>query len=173
MFGRMKLGKYGKNSRCKACVNAFTAAYREVPGVLERYKALNKARYLREKKLIMAQQLARHHATKDRPEKKMAARVRSGINKAMAGIRKSCPTFELLGYTRDELAAHIERQFTDGMGWHNMGEWHIDHIVSVKHHLDTYGQTDDAILRAWAMPNLRPLWARENISKHAKRTHLI
>jgi hypothetical protein len=80
--------------------------------------------------------------------------------------------FELVGYTLDDLRRHIERQFTKGMTWENMGEWHIDHILPLSGF--KFSSVGDPEFRAaWALSNLRPLWARENQSKSAKRTVLI
>ena len=67
---------------------------------------------------------------------------------------------------------HLERQFLPGMTWGNRGEWHIDHIVPLASF--TFTSPDDPEFRAaWALTNLRPLWAKDNIRKSAKRTHLI
>ena len=78
----------------------------------------------------------------------------------------------LVGYSLGELIAHLERQFEPGMGWHNMEKWHIDHIIPVSSF--SYETADDAeFSAAWALQNLRPMWARENQSKGARRTHLL
>jgi 5-methylcytosine-specific restriction endonuclease McrA len=81
-------------------------------------------------------------------------------------------TEELIGYTVSDLRDHIERQFLRGMTWDNYGEWHIDHIVPLSSFTIT-GPDDPELRRAWALTNLRPLWATENLQKHKKRTHLI
>ncbi|OAM77705.1 hypothetical protein A3840_08725 [Devosia elaeis] len=79
---------------------------------------------------------------------------------------------ELVGYGVSELRAHLERQFLPGMTWDNKSEWHIDHIVPQSSF--NYTSTDDPDFRAcWALTNLRPLWARDNVRKQAKRTHLL
>jgi hypothetical protein len=75
-----------------------------------------------------------------------------------------------LGYSMSELVAHIERQFTKGMSWDNHGEWHIDHITPISV-LVRDGITDPAVVNC--LSNLRPLWAKENISKGSRRTSLI
>lgn len=67
-------------------------------------------------------------------------------------------------YSVDELRAHLERQFIKGMSWDNYGEWHIDHIVPLSSFTIT-GPDDPELRRAWALTNLRPLWARDNLSK--------
>jgi hypothetical protein len=79
---------------------------------------------------------------------------------------------EFVDYTLDELIYHIERQFLPGMTWDNRGEWHIDHIVPLSSF--KFSSADDIeFKRAWALSNLRPLWALDNIRKQATRTHLI
>lgn len=58
------------------------------------------------------------------------------------------------------------------MTWANMGEWHIDHIVPLASF--TFRDADDPeVKRAWALTNLRPIWARDNIIKKDKREFLI
>ena len=41
---------------------------------------------------------------------------------AQVGAIKTSPTFAELGYSAKEFVVHIERQFLNGMGWHNMPE---------------------------------------------------
>lgn len=78
----------------------------------------------------------------------------------------------LLGYSVFDLIPHLERQFIDGMSWDNMGDWHIDHIVPLKC-FNISGVDDPELKAAWALTNLRPLWAKDNMRKSATRTHLI
>jgi hypothetical protein len=67
---------------------------------------------------------------------------------------KTDSTYNLLGYTCDELRTHIENQFTEQMSWSNYGEWHVDHIK----HVCTFDKnTHPSIVNA--LSNLRPLWA--------------
>jgi hypothetical protein len=74
---------------------------------------------------------------------------------------------DLVGYSKDELCEHLERQFQTGMSWENYGDWHIDHIVP-KSSFEFSTVRDPDFKRCWALTNLRPLWAKENISKGAK-----
>jgi hypothetical protein len=74
---------------------------------------------------------------------------------------------ELVGYSLDDLRAHIGGLFQAGMNWENMGLWHIDHIRPVSSFEIT--SVDDAAFReCWALKNLRPLWASENLKKSNK-----
>lgn len=99
---------------------------------------------------------------------------RSRISKRICGALrdvgavKSSRTFDMLGYTPQELADHLERQFANGMGWHNRGQWHIDHIVPI-----STAETVEDVIALNQLSNLRPLWACENLAKNSKRTHLI
>ena len=75
-------------------------------------------------------------------------------------------------YSRSDLTAHLERQFLPGMGWHNMRQWHIDHIVPVKD-FSVLSFGDAEFMACWSLSNLRPLWAADNIIKRDKREFLI
>jgi len=73
----------------------------------------------------------------------------------------------LVGYTIAELMGHLERQFQPGMTWGNYGDWHIDHRIPLSVH--NYESPDHSDFhRAWALTNLQPLWALDNIKKSAK-----
>jgi Uri superfamily endonuclease len=54
--------------------------------------------------------------------------LRSRVSHALSRNSKSASTEILVGCSMDELRAHLESQFTDGMTWDNYGEWHVDHI---------------------------------------------
>jgi hypothetical protein len=103
---------------------------------------------------------------------KIHNRIKSRLWRALRGTKAGAPTVEVLGYSTDELRAHLERQFAKGMGWHNMSEWHIDHIVPLSSFNFT-GPDDPGVRRAWALTNLRPLWAAENQAKSSKRDFLL
>ncbi|WCP14494.1 hypothetical protein sphantq_02940 [Sphingobium sp. AntQ-1] len=77
-----------------------------------------------------------------------------------------------LGYSWAELKIHLERQFLPKMSWENIHLWHIDHIVPDSSF--SYESIHDEDFKlCWALSNLRPLWATENIRKQAKRLYLI
>lgn len=83
---------------------------------------------------------------------------------------KTDRTEKILGYTRDELISHIEKQFVRGMSWDNHGEWHIDHKKPIKAMLDM-GITCPKKINA--LENLQPLWAKENLIKGSKMERSI
>lgn len=73
----------------------------------------------------------------------------------------------MVPYTWEELKAHLESQFRPGMSWDNHGEWHIDHVKPRSSFAYTSPECPD-FAECWALSNLQPLWARDNIRKGAK-----
>jgi 5-methylcytosine-specific restriction endonuclease McrA len=67
---------------------------------------------------------------------------------------------EALGCDQETLCNHIEAQFTEGMGWHNYGQWEVDHIVP----LSASQSLEEAIFLCH-FSNTQPLWKRENLRK--------
>lgn len=76
---------------------------------------------------------------------------------------------DLAGYSVDDLRRHIEKQFKDGMSWERFlaGEIHIDHKIPVSAFSFSKPEHMD-FKRCWALKNLQPMWAEENISKGNK-----
>ena len=96
------------------------------------------------------------------------AKTRSGIGELMRGaIRRGGSSRKVkreLGYSIADLVKHIEKQFVKGMNWQKFkaGEIHIDHIIPQA----SFDLADDSQWRScWALSNLRPMWADENIRK--------
>jgi len=79
------------------------------------------------------------------------------------GTKKESSTYEILGYSADELKKHIESLFLDGMYWNNWGQWHIDHKYPVSK-FDK--ETPISIVNS--LDNLQPLWTSDNLSKGNK-----
>ncbi len=80
----------------------------------------------------------------------------------------------LVGYNAEELKNHLEIQFEDWMTWENYGKveegkkkWHIDHIIP-KSHFKYETAEDSEFKKCWALENLQPLEAIENIKKGNK-----
>lgn len=99
-------------------------------------------------------------------------RIGRAIRVSLRGGKNGVSWQKLVGYTLDDLKAHIERQFPKGMGWHNRRKWHIDHIIPKSSF--SYRSPDDEDFKAcWALTNLRPLWADENVRKSDRRLTLL
>lgn len=80
-----------------------------------------------------------------------------------AGFTKKSKTLDLVGCTWEDLKAHIESLFLDGMTWENRSEWHIDHIKPL-----ASAKSEDDIRRLFHYTNLRPLWKLDNMKKGSK-----
>lgn len=147
--------------RKKATVKAWSERNRERQSALSKaWKAKNRARIRDNHNRRFSQNpILRVH-------KAIRERLRFSLLFDSGGLR----TFELLGYSRDDLKVHLERQFLKGMSWDNYGEWHVDHIVP----LSTFPMSEiDEIRACWALSNLRPLWAKDNLSKRASIHFII
>jgi hypothetical protein len=101
--------------------------------------------------------LQRYH--KNRLARCMANSIRTAIKAQKAGRKWG----ELVGYTITDLMQHLEAQFTSEMNWENYGSyWHVDHIKPQS----WFDQLDPAQFKiCWALENLQPLEAIENIRK--------
>jgi len=187
-FQTERMGAGGVASKCKPCAKAARRAWLDGPAGekqrenvrkwatanRDRKTATNKAWKLRNQE--RAREIERRSTRKRRatPEGKLKHRVSVNVRQCLLrqGRTKGGRTFDALGYSPAELLAHLERQFTKGMSWENMGEWHIDHIVPLaSFELDSL--ESDAFKRAWSLPNLRPIWGTDNVRKHAKRMTLL
>lgn len=113
---------------------------------------------------------------KNDPAWKLKKNVGSSIARSMAsrGNKKEASCFEYLDYTAEELRVHLEEQFEPWMSWENWGKasnsertWHIDHIYP--HSKLPYDSLEHPnFKKCWALENLRPLCAIENIKKKDK-----
>ena len=112
---------------------------------------------------IMSQHMRR--SPQFRLYQRMAGAIRVAL-KARRNSKRGRRWEELVGYTTDDLSKHLESRFQPGMTWANMGKWHIDHIRPQSSF--TYTSTDDPEFReCWALKNLQPLWASDNLRKWA------
>lgn len=93
--------------------------------------------------------------------RRIKARVRQMLTGRSFGV-----VAEIVGYTKEELVAHIESQFTEGMSWEVLatGAIHIDHVRPVSS-FDFTTEDCPGFKACWALSNLRPMWALENQRK--------
>ena len=98
--------------------------------------------------------------------------MRTLIHRALGKNKAGRSWREFVNYSLEELMSHLERQFLPGMTWENKGEWHIDHIIP-RSSFEYESPDDPEFKQAWALTNLRPLWAIDNIRKNATREFLL
>ena len=97
----------------------------------------------------------------------MSCVVKASIYRALKsseGSKEGNSTLDTLPYTLSQLKEHLENQFEPWMNWDNQGEWHIDHIYP-QSKLPYDSMTHPNFLKCWALENLQPLEAKENIRK--------
>ena len=197
-FPPHRLGKYGLHSWCRGCKKVIDAERRARPDQKARqqawrdsnktyadsynaeyrktHKSTAAAAAWRLRNLELARRRANEAAKRLRREVvsvKLKERLRSRLSQM---VRDKCNrrTEELLGFTRQEFARHIERQFTSGMSWAAIerGEIEIDHVLPVSMFKIT--SVDDPDFKVcWGLANLRPMWKSGNRSKGSKRTTLL
>jgi len=103
------------------------------------------------------------------PKYHINRRMKNFIGKNLNGTKNGQQWQELVGWTIDELMAHLQKRFKKGMGFENYGEWHIDHKIPLA--VFNYSKpTDIDFQRAWSLTNLQPMWGKENIAKSDKLT---
>lgn len=100
--------------------------------------------------------------SRGRLKENFRTRVAMSIKRGCKGNHK----WELIvGYTLQDLMRHLEKKFTPEMTWGNYGSyWHVDHKIPIAaFNFETAEDID--FKRCWALCNLQPLEAKENISK--------
>lgn len=88
-------------------------------------------------------------------------RVYGRLRRGLYGKRSG--RIEEIGCDAECLRKHIELLFPEGMGWHNMQEWAIDHFYP----LAAIGSDPDwlSLAAVCNYRNLRPVWKRANSIK--------
>lgn len=102
--------------------------------------------------------------SKFRLDKYVSCSIRNYL--AINNVNKNFVRWEkIVGYTKQQLKEHLEKQFKPEMNWDNYGSyWHIDHIKP-KSWFIYESIEDEQFKMCWALENLQPLEASENLSK--------
>lgn len=101
------------------------------------------------------------------PQNRLSKSIRTSIWLSLKGNKNGRHWETIVGFTLKDLMAYLEKQFRDGMSWDNYGKWHLDHVYPVSS-FDFNSYEDEGFKKCWALSNLQPLWAFENISKGNK-----
>jgi hypothetical protein len=141
-----------------------------------KYREENKDKLKEQKKLYHSQDYVKRKRSERNLQRKNSdikyrfmCTVRSNVSDA---LKNGYGALRHLPYTVDELMRHLERQFTNKMTWKNYGSyWHVDHIVPSKS-FNFENPDDPDFLACWSLTNVRPLEAKTNMWKNAKRIFL-
>lgn len=116
------------------------------------------------KRCRITKEQARKRYHKNKVSWNISRRIRQSLN----GISKKVHWENITNYTLVELKSHLENLFTSQMNWDNYGSyWHIDHIIPISYFNITSLDCED-FKKCWALNNLQPLEAKENIRKSNK-----
>ena len=159
----------GRQARCKECVaKVCKERYSKPEGKAyhQEYYKKNKDKIIPKVKEYLKGYRKEY---RKRTHVKIARYQRKRIRKLLkeAGTRKSHRTLKYIGCTTKELMSYLESKFQEGMTWENYGfeGWHIDHIRPCA----SFDLTDpEQQKQCFHYTNLQPLWAEENMKKHAK-----
>lgn len=143
-------GEYYRGS-CKECEKQEKIEYRKIPRNKDRTRL-----YHRKYKA--------HRRLTD-PVYRLRVDIPTIIRRATKKKYYNDSVWNYLSYTPDDLKRHLESQFDSSMTWDNHGkDWHIDHIIpQAAFHYDSEKHPD--FQKCWALSNLRPLNAMENMTK--------
>lgn len=122
-----------------------------------------------------------HHKNRFRTYVKIKTELQNKLSKNMRCLLNSKlkrrglskfrqKTFNVLGYSVDDLINHLESQFEPGMSWSNYGEWEIDHIKPDSW-FNYSSCEEDSFKDSWKLENLRPYWEFLNASDGARLCH--
>lgn len=107
-----------------------------------------------------------------------------GTLKKSGGSKNGISCFKKLPYSPQQLMKHLESQFEPWMNKNNHGEydtktwkdndsstwkWQLDHIIP-QSDLPFTSMEDDNFKKCWALENLRPLSAKQNILDGVNKT---
>jgi hypothetical protein len=98
--------------------------------------------------------------------------MRTAMRRGLVERRPRGKLQRLLGWSINDLAIHLEKQFKDGMSWSNMDKWDVDHVVPLVKFKFTSNRSPE-FRAAWAITNLQPMWSGENRKKSAHRLYLL
>lgn len=135
---------------------------------INHYRAIQrKRRAERKEELNAANRLKRILNPQFRVRENMSRRMNYSLH-ARNLTKNKISWIELVGYDLQELKAHLEKQFTKEMSWENYGSyWHIDHIKPDSRFI--YESVEDIeFKKCWALSNLQPLKAEDNLKKSNK-----
>jgi len=94
-------------------------------------------------------------------------RMSYGIRDSLKGNKNGSPWESLVPYTLEDVQKSFEKLFKPGMTWENFGKWHIDHKIPVWA-FNFSSPYDIDFQRCWALENLQPMWAEDNLKKSNK-----
>ena len=185
-------GKYYLRTKCKICFGIQASKLKKTPKYKKKASEYQKENYKRNKDKYAKRwkqyykenaeylkQKAKEYAKNNRekirlkdreyrkiPRNKLNDNFSRLIRETLKNGKNGTHWENLVNYTLDDLKEHLEKQFKEGMNWNNYGRtgWHVDHIIP-KSWFKFKSYNDREFKECWALSNLQPLWAEENMKK--------
>ena len=178
-----------RGNQCKDCCKVKRAAVKSKKQQYDQeYRSTNKEKLLQQQRVYGRINSDKIRVYKKQYVKRKRAddpifRLRSYVSKSIAiaiklsGSQKDGSCSQHLPFSMDELKEHLEKQFKSWMTWDNHGKynsktwddndlstwvWQIDHIAP-QSDLPYTSMEDDNFKKCWALENLRPLSAKQNL----------
>ena len=101
---------------------------------------------------------------KNDPMFRLRASVSTLIRRSLRNNKNGYHWETLVDYKQEDLRNHLEAQFKDGMTWENYGKWQIDHKIPISL-FNIKNAKSKGFKKCWALENIQPLWAKENLEK--------
>lgn len=168
--------EYEKTDKRKEYKKKYQKEYRKT----EKWKEYQKEYQKKYKNIDEHKKRRREDEKKKRdtdPKYKLDCNMAIVIGAALKGKKAGRKWEGLVGYTIEDLMKHLEKQFESWMNWDNYGiyeegklKWHLDHRKPKS--LFRYTSPEDKEFKeCWALENLQPLEAIENLKKSNKYQH--
>jgi len=157
----------GKSSWCRLCKHSAIARYQKAHP--EKGKAASRRWQTENPDKEKEYKRKRDAKRRNIPKGKLNNSMSCALRRSLKGKSKSRRHWEgLVGFTVDQLKKHLEKKFKPGMDWENYGKyWHIDHKTPQA--AFNFERPEDLdFKRCWALKNLQPMEAKQNMGKGAK-----
>lgn len=171
-------GKPYFKARCRDCERKFAKAYASEHKYEKKLYDINYAsnnpNYRKEYKLKNRIKINKQNREKlkNEPSFKLRKNCSRAINRMLKlnnSSKNSISILKYLQYSIDSLKDHLEKMFDNNMSWENYGiYWHLDHIIP-QSDLIYFSMEDQNFKKCWALENLRPYPAKQNMSDGATR----
>lgn len=167
-FNKDKTKKDGLYSCCKHC-KGFKGKNKKI--IYTGTDAKEKRKQYRQMEHVKKREREYHRRyVQERVKTDLLFKLRLSLQTRLAHFLRRSEKFNLksdfqkyLGCTLEQLKAHLESKFVDGMSWENRDKWHIDHITPL-----CSAKTETDLTQLCHYTNLQPLWAEDNLKKNGK-----
>ena len=160
--------EYGKSNRGIEATKKYTQSDKGKAAKLRYSQSDNAKNYYREyAKSKKGKKVIRKYWNKKRetdPIFKLGHIYRNRLRQFLkaTNMKKTHPTFVMVGCTQKFLKKYLEKKFKPGMTWknHTLKGWHVDHKTPL-----SSAKTPRALEKLMHYTNTRPMWGTENIKK--------